>query len=86
MFDESEIRTQVRAIIVRIAPGIDAGIDDDADIFAMGLDSVSVMVLLDELEEHYSISLASDELPYDRFRTITGIATFLAEKLASKNS
>lgn len=81
MPNEIQIRTQVRTILVRIVPAIDPGIDDDTDIFATGLDSVSVMVLLDELEEFYSINLASDEIPYERFRTIAGIASFLAAKL-----
>lgn len=65
-------------MLVRIVPDIDSDLADDADIFSLGLDSVSVMLLLTEIEQQYSISLKSDEIPFDQFRTVAGIASLVA--------
>lgn len=80
MTTEDEIRQQVREMLGRVLSGLEPDFPDDADIFAMGLDSVSTVLLLSELESQYDISLVDDDIPYDQFRTIAGIAAFVAAR------
>lgn len=77
---EQQIREQVRELLARTVPGFDTSISDDVDIFSMGLDSISTMLLLTEIENLYSISLGADEIPFEQFRTIAGISSFVAWK------
>jgi methoxymalonate biosynthesis acyl carrier protein len=77
MTSQQEIRQQVREILGRVIPDIDAELKDNDDIFSAGIDSVSGMLLITELEKSFSISLESDEISYDNFRTVTGISEFI---------
>lgn len=77
MTSQQEIRRQVREILARIIPDIDAELADNDDIFSAGIDSVSGMLLITELEQSFSISLESDEISYDNFRTVAGITEFI---------
>lgn len=78
MTRQDEISPRIREIVCRILPGIEVELSDDSDIFAHGLDSVSTMLLIDELENSYGITLNAEEIPYEKFRTINDIAAFLA--------
>ena len=80
MISQQKIRQQVRDILCRIVPGIDPGISDEDDIFSAGIDSVSTMMLITELEQNFSISLDGEDIPYENFRTVTGIASFIETK------
>lgn len=86
MTTEEEIRQQVREMLGRVLSGIEPDFPDDADIFAMGVDSVSTVLLMSELESRYDISLADDDIPYDQFRTIAGIAGFVAARRLQKSA
>ena len=77
MTSQQQIRQQVREILFRIVPGIDPELADEDDIFSAGIDSVSTMILITELEKNFSIALDGEEIPYECFRTVAGIALFI---------
>ena len=78
MVEESQIRKDVREILARIQQTDQLEIGDEDDIFNLGLDSVRTILLITELENKYSVALVKDEIPYDRIRTISGIADWIA--------
>jgi acyl carrier protein len=57
-------------------------ITPDADLFALGLDSMAMMQLLLQIEERFSISISPAELSRDRFATADALAGFLQGKRA----
>lgn len=84
MTSQQKIRQQVREILFRIVPGIDPGLSDEDDIFSSGIDSVSTMMLITELEQNFSILLDGEDIPYENFRTVSGIASFIEDMSSSK--
>lgn len=77
MPSQQQIRDQLRDILIRMVPKLDSGLADDADIFEAGIDSVSAVLLLTEIEETFDISLESGEIPYESIRTLAGMAEFI---------
>lgn len=86
MRNEEQIRREVREIVTRVVPDLVSEIQDDTDIFSVGVDSVSATLLISELENHYSIALEGDDIPYEQFTTIAGIASHLAAVPAVRSS
>jgi len=55
---------------------------DDTDLFATGgLDSLSFVELLVEIEREYGIGVSLEDLELENFRSIGRIAGFVAERL-----
>lgn len=79
--DNTSLRQSIREIIAENIPTIDVNLPDDADILSMGTDSVSMLLVITEIENRYSITISADEIPYDRLRTVSDIASFVAAKL-----
>jgi len=52
----------------------------DTDLFSMGLDSMALMQLLLQIEEHFRLTIHPGEMTRARFATATALADFLAEK------
>lgn len=52
----------------------------DADLFAMGLDSMAMMQLLLQIEERFRLAVNPAEMTRDRFATANALAAFLEEK------
>jgi acyl carrier protein len=57
-------------------------ITPEADLFALGLDSMAMMQLLLQIEEHFGLSISPAELSRDRFATAAALARFLQGKRA----
>ena len=55
-------------------------ITSDADLFALGLDSMAMMQLLLQLEVCFGVSVSPAELKRDRFATPAALARLLGEK------
>lgn len=81
---DNHIRQSVRESLARVLPDRSSDISDDDDFFAMGLDSVSTLLLITELENQYSITLAAEDIPYDQIRTINGFAAFISTTIESQ--
>lgn len=79
--DNTQLDQGIREILAEHIPTIDADLPDDADILSMGTDSVSMLLVITEIENRYSITISAEELPYDQLRTVSDIASFVAAKL-----
>lgn len=55
-------------------------ITSDADLFALGLDSMAMMQLLLQLEVRFGVNVSPGELKRERFATAAALARFLGEK------
>ncbi|HEY2905787.1 MAG TPA: acyl carrier protein [Vicinamibacterales bacterium] len=55
----------------------------DTDLFATArLDSLGVVELVLELEQQFGISIATDDLELDHFRSLDAIAQFVAARIS----
>lgn len=66
---------QIREILAengRLAVSVDA-LDDNADLFAAGLDSLAIVNVLMRLEEHFDIELPDEMLQRKSFGSIAMI-------------
>jgi acyl carrier protein len=52
----------------------------DTDLFSIGLDSMAMMQLLLQIEEHFRLTIHPAEMTRERFATATALASFLGEK------
>jgi acyl carrier protein len=59
----------------------------DTDLIDGGLlDSLALVVLLYDIEQEFELELPLDELEIDDFRTLAGIADFVARSRAGEDS
>jgi acyl carrier protein len=53
----------------------------DTDLVETGLlDSLTLVELLAQLEETFGVSISTDDLEFENFRSITSIAVFVAQR------
>ncbi len=83
MISESEIADAVEAYVRAEGevPGDDGRLTRDVDLFELGyVDSVGFVSLVTWLEESYGIELTEAYLFDERFTTITGISSIVADR------
>ena len=75
-------RREVRDFLSRFFRSHD--LRDDEDIFALGfVNSLLAMQLVQFVEERFGISVESDDLELDNFRSVGAIVAFVERKRAS---
>lgn len=60
-------------------------IGDDENILILGMDSISILKVVTELEEEYDIEFDDEDLNYDNLKSISSIANcveYIRNKLA----
>ncbi len=62
----------------------DEPITPEADLFALGLDSMALMQLMLQIEVRFGIVIGPAELSRDHFATVEALAGFLTRKRASE--
>jgi acyl carrier protein len=76
-----DLKQKTKSIVSDILPDIEAGkIDDNIDIFNLGLDSINVMALISNLQEAFDFKLEIDELNFENFQTISTIVEMIEKK------
>ena len=76
-----DLKQKTRNIVSDILPDIKAGeIDDNIDIFDLGLDSINVMTLISNLQEAFDFKLEIDELNFENFQTVSTIVEMVQKK------
>ncbi len=58
-------------------------ISEGTDLFSLGLDSMAMMQLILQIEEHFHLSIHPGEMTRERFGTANALAAFLEEKRRS---
>ena len=76
-----EPKQKIKNIISRILPNVKSTeIDDYADIFSLGLDSINVMTLITSLQETFNFQLEVHELNFENFQTVSTILAMVEKK------
>lgn len=76
-----DLKQKTKSIVSDILPDIEAReIDDNIDIFNLGLDSINVMALISNLQEAFDFQLEIHELNFENFQTISTIVEMVQKK------
>jgi acyl carrier protein len=76
---------QLKGLILELNPNLTSEqLHDDASIVEdLGLDSIVVVSLISQIEEHFSFIFEEDDLNMDTFSTIRFLADFIAGQRSS---
>lgn len=75
------LKQQIIQIILEIIPDTNSeDLQEDTDIFSMGLDSINTMTLVSNIQDVFDIQLDGSEISLDNFQNIATIATMIEQK------
>lgn len=78
----AEIQQKVRDIVLDILPTITSEeLEDDKNLFNLGLDSITAMTLVLNLQEAFSIAFDTSEISFENFQTLANITELLSKKV-----
>lgn len=75
-----QLKQKTKSILRDILPNVEEEIDDNIDIFNLGLDSINVMSLISNLQEAFDFTLETHELNFENFQTISTIVEMVQKK------
>ena len=75
------INEQIQEIILELLPDITGeDLQQEIDIFSLGLDSINAMTLVTNLQDTFEIELDVNEISFENFQSISSIANLVKEK------
>ncbi|NEQ77376.1 MAG: acyl carrier protein [Okeania sp. SIO2C9] len=75
------IQEQVQGLVLKVLPDVTLEeLQDDVDIFNLGLDSINTMTLISNLQETFEIELDVSEISFENFQNISTIVEMIEEK------
>ncbi|WP_293093024.1 acyl carrier protein [Moorena sp. SIOASIH] len=81
MMTTTTIQEQVQGLVLEVIPDVTLeDLQDDVDIFNLGLDSINTMTLISNLQETFEIELDVSEISFDNFQNISTIVEMIEEK------
>lgn len=78
----ADVKQKVRDIVLDILPTItDEELEDDKNLFNLGLDSITAMTLVLNLQETFGIAFDSSEISFENFQTLAKMTELLSKKV-----
>lgn len=78
------IQEQVQALILDVIPDVTReDLQEETDIFNLGLDSINTMTLISNLQETFEIELDINEISFDNFQNVSTIVEMITQKKVS---
>ena len=74
------METKLLGIIRDEVLDIDQDLTSESDLFEAGLDSMAIMQLLLQIEDHFGVELDPSDLSRDNFQTVSKIAALIESK------
>jgi len=80
MMTTTTIQEQVQGLVLEVIPDVTLeDLQDDVDIFNLGLDSINTMTLISNLQETFDIELDVSEISFENFQNISTIVEMIKE-------
>jgi acyl carrier protein len=76
-----EVVTAIGAALADVLDGDLPGIDEDSQLFDLGLDSTGVLELLLQLEDRLGVEFDTESLEMGHFETVRTLADFVSTEL-----
>lgn len=77
-----EVKLQTQNVVLELLPDLERqDLNDESDIFSLGLDSINAMNLVVSLQEAFDIKFDAQEINIENFRTVGDITELIQQKL-----
>lgn len=81
MMTTTTIQEQVQALVLEVLPDVTLeDLQEDVDIFSLGLDSINTMTLISNLQDAFEIELDVSEISFENFQNIATIVEMIEQK------
>lgn len=86
MNSSEQIKQEVKEVILAILPDVsNEDLNEDSDIFSLGLDSINAMTLVSNLQDAFDIQLDTNEIIFENFQSLATIAEMVEKKKGLKD-
>lgn len=86
MNSSEQIKQEVKEVILAILPDVSSeDLNEESDIFSLGLDSINAMTLVSNLQDAFDIQLETNEINFENFQNLATIAEMVEKKKGLKD-
>jgi acyl carrier protein len=86
MNSSEQIKQEVKEVILAILPDVsNEDLNEDSDIFSLGLDSINAMTLVSNLQDAFDVQLDTNEIIFENFQSLATIAEMVEKKKGLKD-
>jgi len=86
MNNTEQIKQEAKEVILAILPDVSSeDLNEESDIFSLGLDSINAMTLVSNLQDAFDIQLETNEINFENFQNLATIAEMVERKKGLKN-
>lgn len=83
MLSLEEIQQKSHDVVLEVLPNVtNEELENDTDLFSIGLDSITAMSLVLTLQETFEVAFETSEISFDNFRTLGKIVELIEKKYA----
>jgi acyl carrier protein len=76
-----EIKQTAQNVILEVLPNITSDdLQDDSDLFNLGLDSITAMSMVLSLQETFGVMFDTNDINFENFRTLANIVDLIKTK------
>lgn len=81
MFTTESVKQQIQQLVSEVLPDVSPEeLQDNVDIFNLGLDSINAMTLVSNLQDAFDIQLDASEISFENFQSIATIVDMIESK------
>jgi len=86
MNSTEQIKQEAKEVILAILPDVSSeDLNEESDIFSLGLDSINAMTLVSNLQDAFDIQLETNEIIFENFQSLATIAEMVEKKKGLKD-
>jgi len=86
MNSTEQIKQEAKKVILAILPDVSSeDLNEESDIFSLGLDSINAMTLVSNLQDAFDIQLETNEINFENFQNLATIAEMVEKKKGLKD-
>lgn len=76
-----EIKQKSHSVVLEVLPNVSSEeLLDNRDLFSMGLDSITAMTLVLNLQDAFGVSFDSGDINFENFQTLSNIVELIKRK------
>ena len=86
MNSSEQIKQEAKEVVLAMFPDVSSeDLNEESDIFSLGLDSINAMTLVSNLQDAFDIQLETNEINFENFQNLATIAEMVEKKKGLKD-
>jgi acyl carrier protein len=86
MNSSEQIKQEAKEVVLAMFPDVSSeDLNEESDIFSLGLDSINAMTLVSNLQDAFDIQLETNEINFENFKNLATIAEMVEKKKGLKD-